>query len=392
MKILFLSRWFPEPPDNGSKIRILNLLRGLAPHHEVTLLSFSDQPEVSREAAQIRSLCSEVHIVPWREFDPHSLRAKLGFLSFQPRWLIDTFSPEMAQQISQRLGGGKYDLIIASQLPMAAYHPFFNDVPAIFDELELGLSVEDLRGAMGWLQRLRRRFTWFKFHFYLSRLLKHIRAVSVVSNEERELVARYFPRVKKITVVPNGMDVDGYAGMTLAPKPHTMIFTGSFRYRVNHEAMVWFVGEVFPLVLDQIPDAELIITGDNLNLPLPLQNNVHLTGYVDDVRQWIANSAVALAPLWSGGGTRLKILEAMALGVPVVATSKGAEGLEACNGEHLLIADSPDEFASHIMNLMQDRVLADRIASNARRFVKANFDRSIVMPRFLQLVEQTVRA
>lgn len=187
----------PEPPDNGSKIRILNLLRGLAPHHEVTLPSFGDQPEASREAAQIRSLCSEIHIVPWREFDPHSLRAKLGFLRFQPRWLTDTFSPEMAQQISQRLDGGEYDLIIASQLPMAAYHPYFNDVPAIFDELELGLSGEDLRGAMGWLQRLRRRFTWFKFHFYLSRLLKHIRAVSVLSDEERELVARYFPRVKK---------------------------------------------------------------------------------------------------------------------------------------------------------------------------------------------------
>ena len=171
-----------------------------------------------------------------------------------------------------------------------------------------------------------------------------------------------------------------------------MIFPGLFRYRVDHEAMMWFVGEVFPLVLDQIPDAELIITGDNLNLPLPLQNNVHLTGYVDDVRQWIANSAVALAPLWSGGGTRLKILEAMALGVPVVATSKGAERLEACNGEHLLIADSPDEFASHIMSLRQDQVLADRIASNARRFVNTIFDRSIFMPRFLRLVEQTVRA
>lgn len=391
MKILFLSRWFPEPSDNGSKLRILNLLRGLAKHHEVTLLSFSDQPEASQEAKQIRSLCSDVHIVQWREFDPRSARAALGFFSLSPRWLIDTFSQEMADEIRRQLNGKKYDLVIASQLPMAAYYPYFKDVPAIFEEMELGLYVDDLQRPAGWLQRIRRRFAWFKLRLYLSRLLKHIRAVTVVSDAERELAVSNFPQMKKITVIPNGMEIVADAEIARTPKPNTMIFTGSFRYSVNYEAMVWFVSKAFPLILNKIPDAELIVTGDHLDLPLPSEKNIRRTGRVDDIRRWIANSAVALAPLWSGGGTRLKVLEAMALGVPVVATSKGAEGLGAHGGEHLFLADSPEEFAGRVIELMQDRALADRIASNARGFVNENFDWNIVMPKFLQVAEQAGR-
>ena len=101
MKILFLSRWFPYPTNNGSKLRIYNLLRGLSKHHDVTLLSFADQPDVNPEAPEVRSICSGVQVIPWREFDPNSTRAKLGFLSLKPRSIIDTFSPEMAQAITQ---------------------------------------------------------------------------------------------------------------------------------------------------------------------------------------------------------------------------------------------------------------------------------------------------
>src|SRR5215831_12854055 len=99
MKILFLSRWFPYPVNNGSKLRIYNLLRGLGQQNDVTLLSFNDQPELDRDGTELQSICSEVQIVPWREFNPNSARAKLGILSLKPRSIIDTFSPEMARKI-----------------------------------------------------------------------------------------------------------------------------------------------------------------------------------------------------------------------------------------------------------------------------------------------------
>ena len=155
MKILFLSRWFPHPANNGSKLRITALLRGLSEHHDVTLLSFDDQLEAKSDAPELRSICAEVHVVPWREFDPQSRRARFGLFSLQPRFLVDTYSVEMADLICSLISKNKYDLVIASQLSMAAYHDCFGGTPAIFEELELGLFHDRSALADGLLKRLR---------------------------------------------------------------------------------------------------------------------------------------------------------------------------------------------------------------------------------------------
>lgn len=390
MRILFLSRWFPFPANNGSKLRIYNLLRGLGQHHDVTLLSFTDQPDVNPEALVIRSICSDVQVVPWKEFDPYSWRARLGFLSLKPRSIIDTFSIEMAQRITQALRCEKYDLVIASQLPMAAYYPYFNDVPALFEEIELGISFEDSFRPTDWKKRLRPAFTWFKFHMYLSRLLQSFQAVTVVSEKERELVAENFPGVRQIVVLPNCMNMDDYQDIHAEPRNNTIIFTGSFRYITNYEAMLWFVEKVFPLIIEQIPDAELTITGDHANLPLPSNRNVILAGYVDDIKKLIASSMVAIAPLWSGGGTRLKILEAMAVGTPVVATSKGAEGLDVRNGEHLFIADDPKNFSNCVIRLLRDADLRCQMAKTANLLALEKYDWGKTLSNFEKLVQSIV--
>lgn len=388
MKILFLSRWFPFPANNGSKLRIYNLLRGLNQLHDVTLLSFADQPTVSSEAAELRSICREVYTVPWREFDPDSWRARFAFFSIKPRSVVDTFSPVMAQKITDLLRNQKFDLVIASQLPMAAYSPYFKLVPAVFEELEIGLSLEDSHRALGWKKRLRHTLTWFKFRIYLARLLGFFRAITVVSEQEKELVKRNFPYVKDVLVLPNSMNMEEYESIQVEAKPDTLIFTGSFRYQPNYEAMQWFVGDVFPLILEKMSSAQLIITGDHANLPLPSLQNVTLAGHVDDIKSLIASSSVALAPLQSGGGTRLKVLEAMAIGIPVVATSKGAEGLDAVSGKHLFIADEPKQFAECILRLLGDNRLRETISTNARNFVKENYDWAKTLPDLFRHLEQ----
>jgi glycosyltransferase involved in cell wall biosynthesis len=210
----------------------------------------------------------------------------------------------------------------------------------------------------------------------------------VVSEQEQKLIAQNFPHAKNIQVIPNCMNMDDYKDIQVEAKPNTLIFTGSFRYHANYEAMVWFVREVFPLILEKVPDAQLIITGDHADLPLPSNQNVTLAGYVDDIKGLIASSTVALAPLWSGGGTRLKILEAMAIGTPVVATSKGAEGLDAQSGEHLFVADEPDKFAKYAINLLTDGDLRYKMAGNANHFVREKYDWARVMPELLSLIEQ----
>ncbi|NWG35221.1 MAG: glycosyltransferase [Chloroflexi bacterium] len=387
MRILFLSRWFPYPMNNGSKIRIYNLLRGLSQHHEVTLLSFADQAGVSPEAPEIRAVCSKVQVIPWREFDPATLRARLGFFSLKPRSVVDTFSPEMATAITQALTAEKFDLVIASQLQMAAYAPYFRGLPAVFEEFEIGLFHDQAFSADGKI-RLRRALTWFKLRLYLSRLLSRFRLVVMASERERELLARNSPQYRgRVEVIPNCLNVEEYPQVGVEKRANTLIFSGPFKYRVNYEAMTWFVGEVFPLILAQVPDTQLIITGDHENLPLPSLRNVTLSGYVDDIKSLIASCAVSVAPLLSGGGTRLKILEAMALGTPVVATSKGAEGLEARAGEHLLVADEAGEFAKCVIKTLQDESLRLRLAESAHRLVCEKYNWGSVLPVYLRLLE-----
>ncbi len=386
MKILFLSRWFPYPTSNGSKLRIYNLLRGLSQHHDVTLLSFADNRGVRPETPEIQDLCSKVHVIPWKEFEPRSWRARLAILSLKPRSIVDTFSHEMAQAITQILTEQKYDLIIASQVQMAAYYPYFRNIPALFEELEMGLFYDQVFSLDGKI-RIRQILTWFKLRMYLSLLLRSFQAVTVVSGQERELIARFFPYVKNMQIIPNCMNIDDYKDVYLEAQPNTIIFTGSFLYHTNYEAMTWFVRDVFPFILDQAPDAQLIITGDHADLPLPSYRNVKLVGYVDDIKGLIASSSVSIAPLWSGGGTRLKILEAMAIGTPVVATTKGAEGLDAQTGKHLFIVDDPEEFSEIIIRIFSEKELRQKLSVDAKKLVREKYNWSGVMPDFLDLME-----
>jgi glycosyltransferase involved in cell wall biosynthesis len=388
MRILFLSGWYPYPADNGSKLRILNLLQGLMQHHEVSLLSFADRPEVEPNTRQTRKFYSEVQIVPWKPYNPRSRRARLGFLSAVPRSMIDTYSTDMAQCIEQTISRRNYDLVIASQLGMARYRRHFKQMAALFEEAEVGLLFEQFSQARSVWGRARHGLTWAKHRTYLARLLRHFGACTVVSDQERQLLARIVPDYRDIQVIPNGVSLADYRDVPKTLQPNNLIFTGSFRYFANYEAMTWFLRDIYPRIRAQAPDAHLTVTGDHANQPLPSTDGVTLTGIVDDVRPLVASAAVSLVPIQVGGGTRLKILEAMALRTPVVATSKGAEGLEVKHGDHLLIADTPQEFAEAVLCLLGDPSLGRRLADNAYRLAREKYDWAAVMPRFLDLIER----
>lgn len=389
MKILFLSRWFPYPSNNGSKLRIFNLLRGLSRCHEVTLLSFVDPADVLPDAAILREICSECFTVPWREFDPNSSQARLGFLSLKPRFILDTFSPQMECEISRLVSKNRYELVIASQLSMTSYYGAFGDIKAVFEELELGGFYEPAYLSGNLLERLRKRLTWLKLKNYLSNVLDSFAICTVASEKEKKLFVETFPAHRaKAMVIPNCIDVVQYQSFNIERGWHRLIFTGSFRYLANYQAMVWFLEKVYPLILENVSDTQLLITGDHADLPLPMTTNVHLTGHVEDIKSLIASCNVSIVPIWSGGGTRLKILEAMALGTPVVSTSKGAEGLLAANGRHILIDDEPEGFASGVIRLLQDQQFSQQLASNALQLVEERYDWAQIMPGLLQMIDK----
>ncbi len=390
MRILFISRWFPYPPDNGSKLRIFNLLRGLSNFHTVDLLSFTDRLVSGSDLLFLYNYCRNIKTVPWIPYNPRSIQARIGFLGLVPRSLIDTFSLSMAQEIVDMLEKHAYDLVIASQLDTAIYRKFFLGLPALFEEVEVGIIYMRYSQAKGKSQKLRNWLTWEKHKFFLKNLLSEYQTCTVVSVQERSLVLNEISKTAKIEVIPNGIMLREYDQIKVSPKPNTLIFTGPFTYYVNYEAMVWFLEHIFPEVQNRIPDVKLIITGDNAGIKLPNNKNVIQLGYVDDVRTQIAGSWVSIAPLLQGGGTRYKIIEAMALRTPVISTTKGAEGLGVYPGRDLLIADTPHEFAEAIIQVLIDDKLRHEISSNAYQFVRENMDWSVILPSFLSLVEKTV--
>jgi polysaccharide biosynthesis protein PslH len=390
-RLLFLSRWFPYPATNGSKLRIYGMLRRLSEQYAITLLSFTDQPGVQPDPGPLLGICEVVHAVPYRLFNPGSPQAQLGFFSPRPRSVIDTYSRAMEEQVTATLASRHYDLIIASEIDMAVYSRAFSGVPSVLEDLEVAVLHDQYVSATSWPQRVRYGLTWAKYRRYLSRLLPDFALCTVVSEQERELLSQAVSAPTPITVVPNCIELHEYTGFHSEPEPASLIFTGSLTYAPNYEAMHWFLSDVWPLVRAEVPEARLTITGAAGDRALPTADGVIHVGFVPDVRPLVAGSWASLAPIHQGGGTRLKILEAMALGTPVVATTKGAEGLDVVDGEHLLLGDSPEAFAAALIRLLQSPELRARLADKARQRAADRYDWAKTMPRLLALLDDIVR-
>ncbi len=390
MNILFLSRWYPDPPDNGSKIRALNLLRALCDRHRITLISFFNPEETVASHSYPSPRPEEILVTPYRGFDRRSPRAQRGYLSSRPRWIVDTHSPQMASLIRRTVDKGRFDLVIASQTEMASYYRCFDGIPAIFEEVELGSFHPPDPGNRYLPHNIRIRLRWFKHRRFLADLLRHFRSCTVVSNIERAMLAEAVPGYSSVHVIPNSIDVESYRARPPVERVrNTMIFAGSLRYSANLDAMTWFLNHVYPIILGRQKGVRLTITGDPGSAKLSEMQNVVQAGRVENIRELVSSASVSIAPIRTGGGTRLKILEAFALGTPVVATTKAAEGLDVQNGTHLLLADTPEDFAGSTIDLLQQPDRAVKIADNALDLVRSRYNWDTHSKFFLQLVDKT---
>lgn len=398
MRILFLSGWFPYPPDNGARLRIYNLLKQLARRHEVVLLSFTRDGRAMQHLDAVKAYCQAIKTVPYTPFQPRRLRALMGFFSTQPRVLADVYSPQMQTLVQHTLEQEHFDVIIASEIGIgtgtAPYVRGIDSIPCVLEDLELSMIKSKITVQREWVHRLRHSLTWWKLRHFATHLLRDLDGCTVASEQERDIVLDIVPGYRPLAVVPNGVDLDLYADDFGTPEPNTLIFSGVLTYDANFDAMNYFLSQVFPLIQARQPEVTLRITGYTDGVPvdrLPLGEGAILTGYLDDIRPAVAQSWVCIVPLCIGGGTRLKILEAMALGTPVVSTSKGAEGLEVTHGEDILIADTPSEFADAVLRLLDDRALRAGLAANGRRLVESRYGWESIAEKLDEVLREVVK-
>lgn len=394
LKVLFLSAWFPAPPDNGSRIRVYNLLRSIAERHELALLSFVRSGETGSGTA-LESICPGLETVPWKAYDPNRSKSVLGLFSLTPRSLVDTYSPIMAER-ARNIGARQvFDAVIASTIEMAQYALMVPAKAHILEEHNFTTRVmrEQWERQTRRLARARYWLTWEKYRRFEARLYPKFDAVTMVSPLDCQAVRNWVPLAPRVELIPNGIDLREYPWGDIIADRDTVIFPGSITFPANHDAVGYFLTEIWPKVITQRPDARIKITGrlDGIDSDrLANLQGVELTGHVEDIKGVIRDSSVCVVPIRTGGGTRFKILEAMALGTPVVSTTKGAEGLEVTHGENILIADNAAKFADFTREVMENPSLRSKLRVNARRLVQAKYDWAPIGANFDVLLQATV--
>ncbi|MBK8797577.1 MAG: glycosyltransferase [Anaerolineales bacterium] len=360
--------------------------------HEIVLASFATESVSASSLAAMQTICDEVHVIPYRGFRADSRKARLGLFSPTPRSVIDTFSQEMFDIVSAVAATWQPELVIASQIDMARYALAVENTHRVLEELELAVPYDAYQNERHLLTRLRKGLTWWKLERYLRRTLSAFDLCTVVSVGERELVSKVCPATLPVHIVPNGADLQRMDEVHVEPEPDTLIYSGALSFYANFDAMRYFLGEIFPLILEQAPATRLLITGSIQDVAidqLPQCQNVYFTGYLDDVWSAVAGSWASVVPLRLGGGTRLKVIESLALGTPVISTHKGVEGLSLTPNEDILLADDPHKFAEQTLLVLQNTEARQRFSQAGRRAVR-HYDWSLIGQQLNCLLAETI--
>jgi sugar transferase (PEP-CTERM/EpsH1 system associated) len=395
VKVLFLTPQVPYPPQQGAALRNWGLISGLAARHEMAVLSFV-APGQSREPADpLRAVC-RIETVP---FPVRAFRDRLRgvFTTRQPDMALRLASEPYAQRLAGWLARESFDVVHVGGIEMAPYLDVIEAAqprPAIvFDDLnceyllQQRAFVTDLRAPARWPGAAYSFVQWRRLRRYEAEVCRCADRVLAVSEADAAVLRRLVPGLD-VTVVPNGVDTRTYRPEIPNLKPqipeNALVFTGTMDFRPNVDAVLWFAGKVLPQVQVEVPEAHFFVVGQRPHRRLDGLRGapaVTLTGWVEDVRPYIAQAAVYVAPLRIGGGTRLKLLEAMAMGKPVVATRLGAEGYPMMGGRELLLADTPADFAAAVVMLLRAPGRRDELGRAARAFVEQRYDWCAIVPR-----------
>ncbi|HEX3617947.1 MAG TPA: glycosyltransferase family 4 protein [Solirubrobacteraceae bacterium] len=390
LKVLMIAPYFPFPPTAGAEMRTYQLLRQVASRHDVTLLSNAeaeDTPGIEALSAELPVRAIMRDEPPVRAKRLAQLRTLSSAMPFACRLL---HSDQMQDALDELCAAEKFDLIHIESSTMACFR-LPADIPVVVAEhnIEYELFRRLYESEPSFVHRQFYGWEYLRFRRFEQRSWRASQGCVLTSDREQPIVRAAAPDVAT-EVVPNGVDLDYFAPSQAPVEQRTVVFNGTLNYRPNLDGTTYLVNEIWPLVQARCPDATLSLVG---NAPPEVMSmarpGIEVTGRVPDIRPYLQRATVVVAPLRIGAGTRLKIVEGMALGKAMVSTSIGCEGIDVSNEDQLLIGDDAPTFAEQIVRLFNDDELRARLGRSARVRAEEAYSWDRVGER-LEVLYQTV--
>ena len=378
MKIIVLSPfiYYPGVPNGGGAL-CWGQLEGLAKHHEIHFLSFVEPSSTEYELAipHLNMICSSVSTVTLKLDRLDILYAKLLLLlKLQPIESTLCMTDEMSSALRELICKVKPDVVFIQFPQMAQYISVCEDLPSIMD-VQDAFSVSAYRrfkSQSTWLKKGIGFLAWLAWIRYETFWYSRFTVTTTLTEQDRIGLEVFSPGMAAIT---------SHAAVHLAeqqwkrPSNNSIAFIGSFSHRPNVEALLFFINEIFPIILNSIPDAVFLVAGKGVPAEIQAKSNknIRFVGIVPDSYEFVSSTSLVVVPLKSGGGIKIKTLEALACGCPVVATSIGMEETGAKSGTHLLVADSREDFAKAVISILRDAELSVYLGANARELIQKKF-------------------
>lgn len=381
MKILFLTQRVPYPPNKGDKLRSFNEIKYLSQHHDISLVCLADNIADIQYKDELLKYCSSVDI-----FYLSQVRSKINtavaLFTGTPLTLAHFYSSGLNNVVQQKLQTDIFDLIFVYCSSMAQYVEKLTTIPRVIDFVDVD-SEKWAQYAMyaRFPMNLVYRLESHRLRVYEKVIAESFQHCFLVSEKEVDDFRRLVCPIDTLTPILNGVDLERFHPSAEPYDPNVIVFTGAMDYFANVEAVLYFAREILPLIKDKIPKVKFYVVGSNPAaelLSLARNNpNIVVTGYVDQVQPYMAKAAVFVAPMRIARGVQNKILEAMAMGVPVVTTSLGFEGVTADPNNDILIVDEPSIFADSVVSVMENVMLRKILSKTGRIVIQNNYDWNI---------------
>jgi glycosyltransferase involved in cell wall biosynthesis len=383
-KILIISPYFPYPPRDGGKVRLYNLIKHLSKDNEVYLLAYIE-PEASSDSIRTaKEVCKNVFPVVRHE-DKRIEREDI------PRCVSFFYTQAMIDELNRVLDFVQPDLVQLDFLIMTEYVKHIKNIPVFYTEHDLGTLDFNQSYHDRDLPDNLRYAEWRKLVEYEKNIINKFKSVIVLTDRDKNIMKKFNPDAKAV-VIPTGVDIDFFNIGKKSGNEKNLVFVGHYKHYPNADAIVYFVRFIFDKIVKRIPDIKLYVVGSGLTEDVRRleKENIIITGEVEDIRQYLKCPNIFIAPVRLGGGIKGKVLEAMASGVPVVATQEAAEGIQCEHYYDILVADTASKFADMVIELCLNDKLYNKISENARMNAVNQYDWKVIAKKLNAFYEKNI--